>query len=58
MPEHRRGLLIVAAGVVARTIAWVADGTPDPAFLVFLALELLVLVVVALHLARAHAGDR
>jgi hypothetical protein len=51
-------LAIVAAGVVARTTAWAADGTPDLAFLIFLALELLVFVVVALHLARGHAGDR
>lgn len=43
-------LALVAAGVVARVFAWIADGRPSTAFIVFLALEFLVLVVVGLFL--------
>ncbi len=48
-------LILVASGVVARSIAWIVDGTPAPVFLVFLALELLVFVVTLLHLRTRPA---
>jgi hypothetical protein len=47
--------LLVAGGVVARTLAWCLDGRPSGIFLVFLALEMMVFVVVGLHLAKRHA---
>lgn len=46
-------LVLVGLGVGARSIAWIADGRPAMAFIVFLALEAVVFVIVALHLKRA-----
>lgn len=43
-------LAIVALGVLARVFAWLVDGRPSVLFLIFLALEVLTLVAVALHL--------
>lgn len=45
-------LVLVAAGVVARSIAWVVDGRPSWPFTVFLVLEAVVLVLVILELRR------
>ena len=49
-------MVIVGGGVAARSIAWVADGRPSLLFLGHLALETIVLVIVALHLRPRHAG--
>jgi hypothetical protein len=43
-------LAIVALGVIARSIAWFLDGRPATVFLIFLVLEALTFVAVALHL--------
>ena len=49
-------LLLVGAGAAARVLAIVADGWPEPVFLIFLALELAVFVLVALHHVRHRNG--
>ena len=49
-------LLLVGAGVAARVLAIVVDGWPKPMFLVFLAVELAVFVLVALHHVRQRNG--
>ncbi|HVQ09057.1 MAG TPA: DUF4345 family protein [Allosphingosinicella sp.] len=49
-------LVIVAGGVAARSIAWVADGRPSWLFIAHLVLESIVLVIYLLHLRRRHAG--
>lgn len=43
-------LTIVALGVCARSFAWIVDGRPATAFIVFLLLEALVFVAVVLQL--------
>lgn len=45
-------MLLVAAGVFARLLAWIIDGTPRWPFLLFLLLEALVLAVVLVKLRR------
>ena len=47
-------LALVAAGVAARIIAWIADGQPSALFLIFLALEILVFCVVVIHLRQSN----
>lgn len=42
----RMFVVLVAAGVLARALAWILDGTPRWPFLLFLWLEALVLAVV------------
>ena len=49
-------LLLVGAGAGARILAIVADGWPKPMFLAFLAIELAVFVLVALHHVRHRNG--
>ncbi|MDE1148856.1 MAG: hypothetical protein PW843_20000 [Azospirillaceae bacterium] len=51
-------LAIVGAGVVARAIAWFADGPPNLTFATFLVLEAMTFVLVALSLWSRHAGPR
>lgn len=48
-------LLLIAGGIIARSLAWVADGTPSWPMLVFLGLETLVLVVYLVHLRQVRA---
>lgn len=43
-------LAIVGSGICARVSAWMVDGRPATAFLIFLLLEVLVFASVALHL--------
>jgi hypothetical protein len=43
-------LTLVGLGVSARTFAWIVDGRPAIAFVIFLVLEACVFVAVALHL--------
>lgn len=45
-------IFLVAAGVFARSLAWIIDGTPRWPFLLFLLLEALVLAVVLVKLRR------
>ena len=52
-PETRMFVALVAAGVIARSYAWIADGRPATAFIVFLLLEAVVLLAVLAMLARA-----
>jgi hypothetical protein len=49
-------LAIVAAGITGRALAWVVDGRPAPLFLVFIALEALAFIFVALHLRLANVS--
>ena len=49
-------IILVAAGIIARTIAWIVEGQPSMPFIIFLALEILVLAVVALYLKQNHAS--
>ncbi len=51
-------LVLVVAGVAARTLSWVVEGAPSALFLTFLALESLVFAAVALHLSSADARAR
>jgi Domain of unknown function (DUF4345) len=56
---ERVGLVFVAllaAGILARLVAWVSDGQPHPAFIGFMALEIVVLAVYLLH--RAQEASR
>jgi hypothetical protein len=48
-------LAIVAAGIAGRAFAWIVDGTPATAFVIFLVLETLVFVAVAAHLRLMDA---
>jgi hypothetical protein len=48
-------LTIVAAGVVARAAAWLADGRPSWPFVLFLVLEALTFVFLVLHLTVGRA---
>ncbi len=48
-------LALVGFGVAARTLAWILDGRPATAFIIFLVLEAFVFVAVALHLRMSHA---
>lgn len=45
-------IVLVAAGVIARAMAWILDGTPRWPFQVFLLLEILVLAVVLIKLRK------
>lgn len=47
-------LAIVFLGVSARSLAWIVDGRPAAAFIVFLVLEALVFIAVLLHLWLDH----
>lgn len=49
-------LALVAGGVFARSYAWLVDGRPAGMFLVFLLLEVLVLIVVAIQVCGARHG--
>jgi hypothetical protein len=51
----RAFFVLVAGGVAARSLAWIADGRPSWPFLAFLALEALVLLVFLLHWRQSHA---
>jgi hypothetical protein len=58
--ELGAGVLCLAyrrLGVAARSFAWLVDGRPATAFIVFLVLEALVFVAVVLHL-RIKNGPR
>ena len=49
-------LVLVGGGIVARSLAWAADGRPSWPFLAFLGLEALVLAVFVLHLRQRHVA--
>jgi Domain of unknown function (DUF4345) len=43
-------LVVVATGIAGRAFAWAVDGRPATLFVIFLVLEALTLIAVALHL--------
>lgn len=45
-------LIGLAAGILARSLAWVSDGTPNPVFLLFMAFEIVTLLLVWAHTSR------
>jgi hypothetical protein len=50
-------LVIVGGGVLARAIAWMANGRPSWPFVTFLALEALTFVLIVLNLRRGRGGS-
>ena len=48
-------LVLVAGGIAARALAWAREGRPSLAFIIFLLLELLVLVVFILRPSQTRA---
>jgi Domain of unknown function (DUF4345) len=50
-------LTIVGLGVFARSFAWIIDGRPAAAFIIFLLLETLVFISVVLHLSIKNGSQ-